>query len=171
MSHKLGQLTNSWSDWRLQSWWTTSPQAHFEATAAAVGAASNGPERQPCVFSTAEPVQGSHVRHETEPQEWAESRVSISLGLMDMIRTTSQEERGKRGWEEWWRQSVGADDVPATSGTRCIPLQLEHNLLIPRSTEKEPLQTARKRVGRCMERRGMKRKILEWWIDRRELRR
>lgn len=49
--------------------------------------------------------RGSHVRHETEPQEWAESRVSISLWPVHMQRHSDRNhftgpERDE-GWDEW----------------------------------------------------------------------
>lgn len=87
---------------------------------------AGAPTQEPLFPVRSRANQGRRVRNETEPQEWAESRVSISFaGLCapgaPPIRTTSKEQRGKgrRGGPA----KAGLLQSPATSGPRCIPFK------------------------------------------------
>lgn len=95
--------------------------------------------------------QGSHDRHETEPQEWAESRVSISVWPIHMQQHSDQNHftglEINEGWDEWWRER--GEGCPCNIWALMHSSVMAHNLLIP-------LQTAGEREGRYMKGRGIK---------------
>lgn len=125
-------LSNSWSVGRLQSGrpgpetgWGPLMSAALPPQHRGAGRAGRSVLRR----SGAALGRGSHVRHETEPQEWPGSNVSSSPGPRRTLQRSGQNHFTERagleggsggvgGRVEGWK---GEDGVPETSGPRCIP--------------------------------------------------
>ena len=173
-SHKLGWLKNSWRAGTLQR---GRPRPEPGAKALWSEAAYVPPQHQSrglnpprAVFSfllqqsraeqsRAEP--GSHVRHETEPQEWAESRVSISLWPCAHAAPLWSEplHRGGEGWRmgRVVKRGEGAPcKCPCNIWTLPHSSVMEHNSLIPLGTDENHFKQPGEGDGRYMKGRGMK---------------
>lgn len=122
---------------------------HFEVSSHAATASDPSSQPKPkarAVFflflsSEARAEQGSHVRHETEPQERAESRVSISLSVSLAPCTCERHsdqnhftgaERGMRDGRSRKKEEWSPCDIWGLMHST----EMEHNLLIPLGTDR-----------------------------------